>query len=290
MLGEPAAELPDLDFEGDPTGTLDLYLTDIGRHRLLTPAEENRLAKRVEAGDAEARQRMIEANLRLVVAVAKKYQGQGLDLLDLIQEGSLGLMEAVDRFDWRREAKFSSYAVWWIRAAIGRGLSNTARTIRVSVPLLERMRKIRNSERALAARLGRQPTDDEIAADLDLTVEQVLDARWAPQSTMSLEASVDCDGELSFEQLLADEQADNPAEVVLDESPTAPLMEALGGLSDRHRRILELRYGLDGGEPHTVQAVATELGLTRERVRQIELGTLRRLSVQGGLAEQRVAA
>ena len=284
-----AFDVPDLDSAEASEKSLDLYLTEIGRHKLLTQAEEIQLAKRIEAGDAEARRRMIEANLRLVVAVAKRYRGHGLDLMDLIQEGSLGLMQAVDKFDWRREAKFSSYAIWWIRAAVGRALSNTARTIRVSVPLIERLRKIRTAERALAARLGRQPTDTEVAEELGLAVEQVLDARRAPQAT-SLEASIDRDGELSFEDLVADEQVVNPADSVLEESSTGPLTKALSHLSERRRRGLELRYGLDGREPRTIQSVASELGLTRERVRQIELACLRALSAETGLANLRAAA
>jgi RNA polymerase primary sigma factor len=271
-------------------GSLDLYLSEIGRHKLLTRAEEIRLAKRMELGDREARQRMIEANLRLVVALAKKYRGQGLDLLDLIQEGSIGLMHAVEKYDWRREAKFSSYAVWWIRAAIGRALSNTSRTIRVSTPLLDRLRKIRSAEQALSARLGRRPSDREVADELALSLEQVLDARAASHSTTSLEATVDVDGGLTLEELLADEHVDNPAESVLEQAPAELLARALNRLPERRRRILELRYGLDGGEPHTVQDVAGQLGLTRERVRQIELGTLRSLSAQGDLRELREAA
>jgi RNA polymerase primary sigma factor len=271
-------------------GSLDLYLSEIGRHKLLTRAEEIRLAKRMELGDREARQRMIEANLRLVVALAKKYRGQGLDLLDLIQEGSIGLMHAVEKYDWRREAKFSSYAVWWIRAAIGRALSNTSRTIRVSTPLLDRLRKIRSAEQALSARLGRRPSDREVAEELALSLEQVLDARAASHSTTSLEATVDVDGGLTLEELLADEHVDNPAESVLEQAPAELLARALNRLPERRRRILELRYGLDGGEPHTVQDVAGQLGLTRERVRQIELGTLRSLSAQGDLRELREAA
>ena len=270
--------------------SLDRYLDEIGRHKLLTRAEEIVLAKRLEAGDRQARQRMIEANLRLVVAVAKKYRGQGLDLLDLIQEGSIGLMHAVEKFDWRREAKFSSYAVWWIRAAIGRALSNTSRTIRVSTPLLERLRKIRNAEHVLAARLGRRPSDVEVAEELTLSLEQVLDARVVAHSTMSLEAAVDGQDGMALEDLVADDDADNPAEAVLEDSTTELLSEALSRLSDRRRRILALRYGLDGNEPHTVQAVAGELGLARERVRQIELATLRRLSSQVRLHAVREAA
>jgi RNA polymerase primary sigma factor len=270
-------------------GSLDLFLDAIGRHKLLTRAEEIQLAKRLEAGDRAARQRMIEANLRLVVAVAKKYHGQGLDLLDLIQEGSIGLMHAVEKFDWRRETKFSSYAVWWIRAAIGRALSNTSRTIRVSTPLLERVRKVRKAEHALAARLGRRPTDREVAAELTLRLEQVLDARIVALTTTSLEAAVDPESGLALKDLIPDDQADDP-ESVLDRSPAALLNEVLSRLPERRRRILELRYGLDGREPRTVQAVAGELGLTRERVRQIELSTLRGLSAQGGLRELREAA
>jgi RNA polymerase primary sigma factor len=270
-------------------GSLDLFLDAIGRHKLLTRAEEIQLAKRLEAGDRAARQRMIEANLRLVVAVAKKYHGQGLDLLDLIQEGSIGLMHAVEKFDWRRETKFSSYAVWWIRAAIGRALSNTSRTIRVSTPLLERVRKVRKAEHALAARLGRRPTDREVAAELTLSLEQVLDARIVALTTTSLEAAVDPESGLALKDLIPDDQADDP-ESVLDRSPAALLNEVLNRLPERRRRILELRYGLDGREPRTVQAVAGELGLTRERVRQIELSTLRGLSAQGGLRELREAA
>jgi RNA polymerase primary sigma factor len=270
--------------------SLGLYLDEIGRHRLLTRPEEIQLAKRMEAGDREARQRMIEANLRLVVAVAKKYRGQGLDLLDLIQEGSIGLMHAVEKFDWRREAKFSSYAIWWIRAAIGRALSNTSRTIRVSTPLLERLRKVRNAEHALAARLGRRPTDHEVAEELTLSLEQVLDARIVALTTTSMEEAFDLVVGLALQYVIPDDKADNPAEAVLGGAPTALLTEALSRLPERRRRILELRYGLDGNEPRTVQDIAGELGLTRERVRQIELGTLRKLSAQGTLRELREAA
>jgi RNA polymerase primary sigma factor len=290
---------PDLDPDDAPAAgpaagrdasSLDLYMAEIGRHRLLTEAEVIQLAKLVEAGDARARQRMIEANLRLVVSVAKRYQGQGLDLLDLIQEGSVGLVHAVDRFDWRHEAKFSTYAVWWIKAAIWRALSTTSSTIRVSATIQERRRRIRHAEHALAARLGRTPCDRDIADELELTVEQVMTARWAPQVTASLETFIDGGLEVTLEQVIADEHAENPAETATEIAPRAHLTKALSLLSERRRRVLELRYGLDGRAPQTVQAVAAELGVTRERVRQIELGTLRRLSAQRGLRELREAA
>jgi RNA polymerase primary sigma factor len=292
-----AGDRPDLDLDraapGEALeGSLDLYLADIGRRKLLTRAEEVQLAKRIERGDPDAKQRMIEANLRLVVAVAKQYRGQGLDFLDLIQEGSLGLMHAVEKFDWRREAKFSSYAVWWIRASITSALSNTSRTIRVSVPLVERMRKVRKTERTLTGRLGRHPSDQEIADELELSLEQVLEARWFEQSTMSLEASLDGNGELPFSDFVADGQAPNPGDAAVEQAPgeAQALAQAFGLLSERGRRVLELRYGLGGREPRTIQATAAELGLTRERARQIELGTLRRLRAHGCLRELREAA
>jgi RNA polymerase primary sigma factor len=285
---------PLLDDAPEPRDTadssLDLYLSEIGRHKLLTRAEEIQLAKRIEAGDPEAKRRMVEANLRLVVAVAKKYRRQGLDFLDLIQEGSLGLMQAVEKFDWRRETKFSSYAVWWIRASIARALSNTSRTIRVSVPLVERMRNVRRVERTLTAQLGRQPSEQQIADELGLSVDQVLEARWVAQPTMSLEASMDTEGELPFHEFVADTGSPDAQHAAMEESPDGALTRALRLLPDRRRRVLELRYGLDGRAPRTVQAAADELGLTRERVRQIELGTLRRLGTQGGLRVLREAA
>jgi RNA polymerase primary sigma factor len=267
-----------------------LYMNEVGRHKLLTRAEEIQLSKRIEVGDEAARQRMIESNLRLVVSVARKYQGHGLDFLDLVQEGNIGLVRAVEKFDWRREAKFSTYAVWWIRSAILDALSNSSRTIRVSISLIERMRQIRSAERALTTSLGRWPSDQEIADELDLTLEQVLDARMANQPTTSLESSVDGDGDLSFEQLIADEHATDPAASVVEQAPTGPLTQAIQSLTDRRRQVLELRYGLDGGEPQTVQSVALELGLTRERTRQIELSAIRELSAQGGLIEFHEAA
>jgi RNA polymerase primary sigma factor len=257
-------------------------MAEVGRRSLLTRAEEVQLAKRVEVGDPVARQRMIEANLRLVVTIAKRYRGHGLEFLDLIQEGNLGLMRAVDKFDWRRDAKFSTYAGWWIRAAIGRGLSNTSRTIRISVRVTERLSRARRAEQTLRASLGRQPSDDEIAAEAGLTLTQLLKVREAALATTSLETSVDGEGELAYDGIVPDDAAADPAESALGQSAESALARGLSQLSERGRRVLELRYGLDNREPRTVQAVARELGLARERVRRIEIDALRRLAAAHG--------
>jgi RNA polymerase primary sigma factor len=266
------------------------YLEEISRHPLLTRAEEIQLARRIEVRDPAARRRMIEANLRLVVTMAKKYRGHGLEFLDLIQEGNLGLMRAVDKFDWRRDAKFSTYAVWWIRAAIGRALSNTSRTIRISASLVERLGKVKRAEQTLHAALGREPSDEEVADEAELTLGQLLAARAAARRTTSLEGSVDDEGELAYANVVVDEAAADPVEAAFDRSYEGALARALTQLSERARRILELRYGLDDHGPRTVQAVARELGLTRERVRRIEIDTLRKLAAHGTLRELPEAA
>jgi RNA polymerase primary sigma factor len=260
------------------------YMQEVGRHPLLTRPEEIQLTKRIEAGDPRARERMIEANLRLVVTIAKRYRGHGLDFLDLIQEGNVGLMRAVDKFDWRRDAKFSTYAGWWIRAAIGRALSDTSRTIRMPVSLLERLGKIRRAEETLRARLGREPSGHEVAREAGLTQEQLLEARAAVRPTSSLEASAE-NGELAA-QLVVD-ASEEERDVEPEDSPLA---RALDELPERRRRVLELRYGLGERAPRTVQAVARELGLTRERVRQIEIAALRGLASSPRVLELRQAA
>jgi RNA polymerase primary sigma factor len=261
------------------TGTelqlLELYLNEISRHPLLSRAEEVALAKRVEAGDQAARERMVTANLRLVVAIAKRYRGHGLDFMDLIQEGSLGLLQAVDRFDWRRDAKFSTYAAWWIRAAIGEALSNTSRTIRLPGSMVERLRAIRAAEDAVSGRTGREPSLDEIARETELTVQQVAEAKAAAQSTSSLDASAD-----AYRRLHDDAESENTAY-------EPALGRALDELPARRRELLELRYGLSGARPHTIQQAANRMGVTRERVRQLEIATLRSMARQPSLQEAR---
>jgi RNA polymerase primary sigma factor len=269
----------------EPVG---LYLSALGRRKLLTRAQELELARRVEAGDSEARQRMIEANLRLVVAFAKRYRGQGLEFLDLIQEGNLGLIHAVDRFDWRRETRFSTYASWWIRAAIGQALANTSRTIRLSVSLLERLRRVKAAERELASRVGRSPSEREIADAAGITLEQLQDARCAAQPTVPLGPLGDDHEQLpSHLDIVADDAAADPAASAEPEAESG-LSALLSELPERSRRVIELRYGIDGGGARPIRTVASEIGLSRERVRQIELSTLRRLAEAGddhGLSE-----
>jgi RNA polymerase primary sigma factor len=260
--------------EGPDLQSLELYLKEISRHPLLTRTEEIELAKLIEAGDPAARERMITANLRLVVAIAKRYRGHGLDFMDLIQEGSLGLMRAVDRFDWRRDAKFSTYSVWWIRAAIGRALSNCSRTIRLPVSLIDRLRAIRSAEDSLAARMGREPSLEEIACEAGLTPQQVAEAKAAAQPTSSLDSSVDAERAPAEASTPPD---GNVYELALD--------SALEELPARRRQVLELRYGLRGVRPHTVQQAAGELGVTRERVRQLEIATLHSMAKQRSLQE-----
>jgi RNA polymerase primary sigma factor len=268
--------------------TLQAYLSEIGRYRLLTRSEEVRLAKRAEEGDAGARQRLIESNLRLVVTIAKDYQGRGVELLDLIQEGTLGLMRAVDRYDWRRGTKFSTYAAWWIRNGIFQAVANDARPIRLPESVLQRLSDVRRTENALSAQLGRRPSAGEIAGELGLSAEQVLDAQAAAQPVSSLDESVG--EERSSAELLADPNAVDPLQPLVEEATGAALTATLEQLPERDRLVLELRFGLDDGVPHTVEAVAQELGVTRERVRQIELRALRSLGRHARVAGVPAAA
>jgi RNA polymerase primary sigma factor len=256
--------------------SLQAYLQEIGRYPLLTRAEEVQLAKRVEAGDATARRRMTEANLRLVVTIAKTYQRPGADLLDLIQEGTVGLMRAVDRYDWRRDVKFSTYAAWWIRHGISQALA-TARPIRVPDSILDRANDVRAAERELAARFGRQASTAEVADLLGLTTNQVDEARAALQPLSSLEAPTRSEDTERID-MLADPNAVDPVDVVAEEPREQLLQERLAVLSDRGRKVIELRFGLNDGVAHTADAVAAELGVTRECVRQIELHALGKLA------------
>jgi RNA polymerase primary sigma factor len=269
------------------TDSLERFLHEIGRYPLLTKVEEIQLAKRVEQGDLEAKRRMIESNLRLVVSIAKKYRGQGLGFLDLIQEGTVGLIRAVEKFDWRRDLKFSTYATWWIRQAVARGLADKSRTVRLPVHVVERLQKINRAERTLLARLGRDPSDEEVAEEARLPLYQVLGVRSAARSAMSLDEPIGSDGESSFSDVLADDNAEDPAEVVGDAQRGMTLSSVLEALPERQRVVVTMRYGLDGRDPRTLDEIAKELRLTRERVRQIEVETLGQLAALRELQELR---
>ena len=259
------------------TDALQLFLREAGRHRLLTAAQEVELAKKIERGDREAKQRMIQSNLRLVVSIAKNYRNQGLPFLDLIQEGTLGLIRAVEKFDWRRGFKFSTYATWWIRQAVARALAEKGRTIRMPVHIVERLQKISRAERNLWAVLGREPTIDEIADEASLTVQQVTEARSAAKTSASLDAPVGEAEDATLGDFVAGD-GPSPEESVELTLRSQALQTALRHLPDREREVLRLRYGLAGSEPKTLEDIGRRLGLTRERVRQIELDSLKRLS------------
>jgi RNA polymerase primary sigma factor len=266
------------------TGTEDavrLYLKSIGRVPLLTKEDEVRLAKRVEQNDMGAKNHLIEANLRLVVSIAKRYTGRGLTLLDLIQEGNLGLIRAVEKFDWRRGFKFSTYATWWIRQAITRALADQSRTIRIPVHMVERMNRVSRVQRSLAQTLGREPTIDEIAKAVEMSVDQVEDILKLGQEPVSLEAPVGAegDGDARLGDFIEDAQEERPLEVVADKLREASLQQALQSLPWRERRVLELRYGLSPAGPMTLEDIGAQVGVTRERVRQIESRTLSKLKL-----------
>jgi RNA polymerase primary sigma factor len=261
------------------TDALQLFLREAGRHTLLTAAQEVSLAKRVERGDLEAKQVMIQSNLRLVVSIAKNYRNQGLPFLDLIQEGTLGLIRAVEKFDWRRGFKFSTYATWWIRQAVARALADKARTIRMPVHIVERLQKMNRAERSLWTVLGREPTLEEIADEANLTVQQVNEVRAAARASSSLDAPVgEAEDATLGDFVAADEML--PEERVELELRSQALQAALAALSERELEVLTMRYGLGGTEPRTLEEIGRRLGLTRERVRQIELDSIRRLALQ----------
>ncbi|HEX8066452.1 MAG TPA: sigma-70 family RNA polymerase sigma factor [Thermoleophilaceae bacterium] len=254
------------------------YLKSIGKVRLLTKEDEVRLAKRVEANDMEAKNALIEANLRLVVSIAKRYSGRGLTLLDLIQEGNLGLIRAVEKFDWRRGFKFSTYATWWIRQGITRALADQSRTIRIPVHMVERMNRVGRARRALSQRLNREPTLDEIAAEVEMAPDQVEEILELGREPVSLETPVGPDeGETRLADFIEGDEDEAPLEVVSSELRQRDLEAALRSLQWRERRVLELRYGLASDEPMTLEAIGSEVGVTRERVRQIESKTLSKL-------------
>ena len=259
------------------TDALQLFLREAGRHPLLTAAQEVELAKKIERGDMQAKTHMIQSNLRLVVSIAKNYRNQGLPFLDLIQEGTLGLIRAVEKFDWRRGYKFSTYATWWIRQAVARALADKARTIRMPVHIVERLQKINRADRQLWTQLGREPTLDEIADEASLTVQQVLEVRAAARASTSLDAPVGDGEDAVFGDFVAGDEP-LPEETVELNLRSQALRHALAALPQREREVVVMRYGLTGAEPQTLEEIGRRLGLTRERVRQIELESLRRLA------------
>jgi RNA polymerase primary sigma factor len=273
-------ERPEREWDAEPeisTDTLQLFLKDIGRVPLLTAAQEVELAKRIERGDHTAKQAMVEANLRLVVSIAKRYRNQGLPFLDLIQEGTLGLVRAAEKFDWRKGYKFSTYATWWIRQAVARAIADKGRTIRMPVHVVEKLNKINRAERKLRGELGREPTSVEIATELELNVEEVEQIRRSAQTPVSLEKPVGDEDESEFGHFLTDETAPLPDEAAEVALRREALRAILDELSPRERAVLELRYGLDGQQPRTLDEVGRTFNVTRERIRQIEHQSLKKL-------------
>jgi RNA polymerase primary sigma factor len=277
------------DLAESTTDALQLFLNEMGKYKLLTAEEEVELAKRIERGDKEAKDLMINSNLRLVVSIAKKYQGHGLSLLDLIQEGIIGLIRAVEKFDWRKGFKFSTYATWWIRQAVQRGVANKARDIRIPVHIVDRERKIARAERELMAKLGRAPEEDEIAKAAKLPLKQVREVRQAARAVTSLDRPVGEEGETSFGELIAGDEPtpEETLHVSLDEQV---LRRAIANLPDRHQEVVKLRYGLNGDtDPHSLEEIGRRMGLTRERVRQLEADALERLAVNREIEALRAA-
>ena len=285
-----------------------LYLNDIGKHQLLTKDDEARLAQVIEVGRAaraeldagtgltaarrrqlrqqvragdDATETFVQANLRLVVSIAKKYQSSGLPLLDLIQEGNLGLIHAVEKFDWRRGFKFSTYATWWIRQSISRGIDNSARTVRLPVHAGDEVRRLAKTRERLESDLGRQPTLEELAVDMDLTEDQVAEIIRFGADPLSLSAPIGEEGDAELGEIVSDMGASSPFDTVVDLMMAEEIEKLLAPLDDREREVLRLRYGLDRGEPRTLDDVAEHFQLTRERIRQIEKGAMAKLRVPG---------
>jgi RNA polymerase primary sigma factor len=266
------------------TDSLQLFLNEAGRYPLLTAAEEVELAKLIERGDGRAKDKMINSNLRLVVSIAKKYQGHGLSLLDLIQEGIIGLIRAVEKFDWRRGYKFSTYATWWIRQAVQRGVANKSRTIRIPVHIVEREQKIARAERELTLKLERPPTDEEVAKTAKLSLKHVREVRAAARAVASLDKPLGDEGDTAFGDIVATDKSDVEEEVVVGLSEDL-LRAAVAKLPEREQQVIKLRYGLDGDQdPKSLEMIGREMGLTRERVRQIEMQALERLAREREIA------
>ena len=271
------------------TDALQQFLKDIGRVPLLTAVQEVELAKRIESGDQRAKQHMIEANLRLVVSIAKNYRNQGLPFLDLIQEGTIGLVRAAEKFDYRKGYKFSTYATWWIRQAVARALADKGRTIRMPVHVVEKLNKVARVERRLLAELGRDPTIQELAVAADIDAADIEYIRRAAQSPISLEKPVGEDDESSFGDFIQDTIGPRPDEAVEELLRREELHSILSMLSYRERKVLELRYGLDGHDPRTLDEVGRAFNVTRERIRQIENQGLRKLQAMAAAQGMRAA-
>jgi RNA polymerase primary sigma factor len=276
-----AAPEPNQDTESPPRSqrgdTLQLYLREIGQVNLLTPKEEIELAARIKKGDAQAREQMIKANLRLVVKIARDYEDLGLPLLDLINEGNIGLMKGVERFDPEKGAKLSTYASWWIKQAIKRALANQSKTIRLPVHVVDKVAHIRRAEGRLRETLDREPTDEEVAEDLGLTSRRVRRYREASRATVSLDAPVGDDDSASVSEVVADTGAEAPFERLVRDNDAALVQEVMAALDERETKILSMRFGLDGEKPKTLETVGESFGVTRERIRQIQDQALKKL-------------
>jgi RNA polymerase primary sigma factor len=274
----PEAKRPELDLTVEPSlDSLRLYLRAIGKVELLTAEQEVTLAKRIERGDMNAKEQMVKANLRLVVSIAKGYLGRGLTFLDLIQEGSLGLIRAVEKFDYRRGYKFSTYATWWIRQAVTRAIADKARTIRIPVHMVEKLNNVVHVERQLVQKLGREPTPEEIAGELRCTPREVRDVLRISQLPISLEKPIGEEEDSALGDFVEDETAESPFESATVIMQREDVWRALNALPERERQVIEMRYGLSGERPYTLEEVGQAFGVTRERIRQIENNTLRKL-------------
>jgi RNA polymerase primary sigma factor len=279
LAGEESRAAPRLDLSVEPSlDSLRLYLREIGKVPLLTADQEVCLAKRVERGDLAARTQMIEANLRLVVSIAKTHVGRGLSFLDLIQEGSLGLMRAVEKFDYRRGFKFSTYATWWIRQAVARAVADKGRTIRIPIHMVERLSKVVRVERQLVQQLARQPGAEEIAAELEMSSDEVREILRMAKLPLSLEKPLGEEDDSKLGDFVEDELAESPFDVASLSLRREDIGRALSALPERERCVIELRFGLDGGQPRTLEEVGRAFGVTRERIRQIEKTTLKTLA------------
>ncbi|MCX6383640.1 MAG: RNA polymerase sigma factor RpoD [Actinobacteria bacterium] len=267
----------DIGLKSTTSDPVRMYLKEIGKVRLLTAAEEVQLAKKIELGDMEAKKRLVEANLRLVVSIAKKYVGRGMLFLDLIQEGNLGLIRAVEKFDYKKGYKFSTYATWWIRQAITRAIADQARTIRIPVHMVETINKLIRVQRQLLQKLGREPLPEEIAEQMEITPDRVREIMKISQEPVSLETPIGEEEDSHLGDFIEDQEVEAPSDAASFTMLQEQLHEVLNTLNDRERKVIQLRFGLNDGHPRTLEEVGREFGVTRERIRQIESKTLSKL-------------